>query len=152
MYLWLPARSSDRDTEIYRQVQISTNQNEKLNSTPSEPQPGFNFSLIHFGHFLLRQIGCWDILVICLTVVFKLAVAVFISLNFQTFWPKWLNFFRSFWKNFGIWPKNTQAATLNWQNANNIQVILFGFLNQFTLFSCKWSDITSPKQQNYLVR
>ena len=33
---------------------------------------------------------CWDISVICLTVVSKLATKVFISLYFQTLWPKWL--------------------------------------------------------------
>jgi len=41
------------------------------------------FSLKHFGH--LSQ--------------------VFFSLYFQTFWPKWFNFFRSFQKRFGLWPK-----------------------------------------------
>ena len=40
----------------------------------------------------------WNILVICLTVVLKLAITVFSSLYFQTFWPKWLNFFQSFQK------------------------------------------------------
>ena len=44
--------------------------------------------------------GHWNISVICLTVAWKLAVTVFSSLNFQTFWPKWLNFFRSFHKRF----------------------------------------------------
>jgi len=48
------------------------------------------FLLRHFSHF------CWDILVICLTVVSKLAITMFISLYFQTFWPKWLNFFSHF--------------------------------------------------------
>ena len=45
------------------------------------------------GHFVQ-----WDIWVICLIVVLKLAVTVFISLYFQIFWPKWLNFCRSFQK------------------------------------------------------
>ena len=27
---------------------------------------------------------------------------------FQTFWPKWVNFFRSFQNHFGLWPKNYQ--------------------------------------------
>jgi len=49
-----------------------------------------------FRHFLLRQIGHWNISVICLTVVVKLTVTVFISLCFQTFWPKWLLFFGHF--------------------------------------------------------
>jgi len=35
----------------------------------------------------------------------KLAVTVPIGLCFQTFWSKWLNFFRSFQKCFGLWPK-----------------------------------------------
>jgi len=45
------------------------------------------------GHFVQ-----WDIWVICLIVVLKLAVTVFVSLYFQIFWPKWLNFCRSFQK------------------------------------------------------
>ena len=48
----------------------------------------------------------WDISVICLAVVLEFTVTVFISQYFQTFWPKWLNFFRSFQKHFGLWPKN----------------------------------------------
>jgi len=50
--------------------------------------------------FSLRNLGHRDISVICLTVVWKLAATMFISLYFQTFWPKWLNFFRSFQKTF----------------------------------------------------
>jgi len=42
--------------------------------------------------FLLGHFGHLDVSVICLTVVLKLAEAVFISLYFQTFWPKWVNF------------------------------------------------------------
>jgi len=41
---------------------------------------------------------CWDMSVICLVIVLKLAVAVFISLTFQTLWPNWLNFFGHFKK------------------------------------------------------
>jgi len=43
-------------------------------------------------HWVILVIFYWDISLICLTVVLKLAVAVFISLYFQTFWPKWLTF------------------------------------------------------------
>ena len=46
--------------------------------------------------FLLRPFGHWDISVICLKVVSKFDVTVFISLYFQTFWPKLLNFFGHF--------------------------------------------------------
>ena len=57
----------------------------------------FFFSLKHFGQFLLRHFDHWNISVICLKVVWKLAVTVlFIRRYFQTFWPKWLNFFRLF--------------------------------------------------------
>ena len=35
----------------------------------------------------------WDILVICLITVLKLALTVCTNLPFQTFWPNWLNFF-----------------------------------------------------------
>jgi len=70
------------------------------------------FSLRHFGHFLLRYFGHWNISVICLTVVLKLAVTKFFNLCFQTFWPKWLNFFRSFQNHFGLWPKKTGCMWL----------------------------------------
>jgi len=69
------------------------------------------FLLIQFGHLLVRYFGHWDISVICLTAVSKLAVTVFFSLYFQTFWPKWLNFFRSFQNHFGLWPKIKQLYT-----------------------------------------
>jgi len=65
---------------------------------------------------------CWDISVIFywdklvtetfrsfVSVGFKLVVTVFISLYYQTFWPKWLNFFRSFQKHLGLWPKKKQT-------------------------------------------
>jgi len=42
--------------------------------------------------------------------VLKLAVTVFFSLYFQTFWRKWLNFIRSFQKHFGLWPKKQLAS------------------------------------------
>ena len=48
-------------------------------------KPGFPFSLRHFGH--------------CSVVVSKLVVTIFTNLLFQTLWPNWLNFFRSFEKN-----------------------------------------------------
>ena len=73
------------------------------------------WSLRHFVVFLLRHFGRWDISVICLILVSKLAITVFISLYFQTFWPKWPNFFRSFGKTFRSmtekWPKTTQLQT-----------------------------------------
>ena len=42
----------------------------------------------------------WNISVICLTVVIKLAIKVFFSLYFQTFWPKWISFFSVISKTF----------------------------------------------------
>jgi len=59
-----------------------------------------------FRSFLLRHFGHWNISVVCLTVVLKLTKTVLFCLYFQMFWPKWLNFFRSFQKRFGLWPKN----------------------------------------------
>jgi len=70
-----------------------------------EPGGEFNttfLSLRHFGHFLR------DISVICLTVVWKLTVTVFISLYFQRFWPKWLSFFSVIQKHSGLWPKKNR--------------------------------------------
>ena len=43
-----------------------------------------------FFHF------CWDILVICLTLVLKFAVTALTSLYFRTLWPNWLNFVFNF--------------------------------------------------------
>ena len=63
-------------------------------------------SLKHFGHFLQRHFCHWNVSIIYLTVVSKLPITVFISLYFQTFWPKW-HFFRTFRKRFGLWPKKT---------------------------------------------
>ena len=60
------------------------------------------FSLWHFAHFSLRHFSRWNISVIYLTVVWKLAVTVFISLCYYTFWPKLLNFCRSFQTHFGL--------------------------------------------------
>jgi len=57
-----------------------------------------------FRSFLLRHFGHWNISVICFTVLLKLAISVF-SLYFQTFSPKWLNFFRSLEKRYSLWPK-----------------------------------------------
>jgi len=75
-------------------------------STSCEPLPCTQPVLVSLRHF-----GLWDISVICLTVVLKLAVAAFTSLCFQAFWPKWLNFFRSFQKHFGLWPKKRPKKT-----------------------------------------
>ena len=52
-----------------------------------------------FFRWVISVIFCWDILVtdisvVCLTVVLKFAITVFIRLHFQKFWPKW-SFFRS---------------------------------------------------------
>jgi len=54
------------------------------------------FSLKHFGHLSQSCI--------------KTRRTVFIYLYFQTFWPKWLNFFQSFQKGFGLWPKKRTWA------------------------------------------
>jgi len=54
----------------------------------------------------------WDILVVFLTVVLKLTITVFISLYFQTFWPKWLTFFSHFKRISAYdWKKNSYKLT-----------------------------------------
>jgi len=73
-----------------------------------------------FRSFLLRKFGHWNISVICLTVILKLASTVFFSLCFQTFWPKWLTFFRSFQNHFGLWPKKKTASHMRHQNSSFI--------------------------------
>ena len=62
-----------------------------------------------FRSFLAETFCYWNISIICLTVVLKLALKVFISLHFQTFWLKLLNFS----KRFGLWPRNNQSATVS---------------------------------------
>jgi len=42
------------------------------------------------------------------SVLSKLAITVFISLYFQTFWLNWLNFFQSFQKHFSPWLKKNR--------------------------------------------
>jgi len=54
-----------------------------------------------FWSLFCRDIFVTDISVICLAVVSKLTISVY----FQTFWPKWPNFFWSFQRRFGVWPK-----------------------------------------------
>jgi len=41
------------------------------------------FLLKHFSHFLLRNFGHWNISVICLTVVLKLSITVFLAYIFR---------------------------------------------------------------------
>jgi len=44
-------------------------------------------------------------------------ITVLVSLYFQTFWPKWFNFFRSFQNHFGLWPKKNSFVqnTVDWK-------------------------------------
>jgi len=44
---------------------------------------------------------------------------VFFSLYFQASWPKWLNFFRSFQKRFGLWPNKTTSRLVALSVASN---------------------------------
>ena len=70
------------------------------------PKPGLIFPLKHFGHFLLRHFGHWNISVICLTVVLKLTITVFLAYIFKlSDWNDWNEFFWSFQKHFCLWPK-----------------------------------------------
>ena len=87
-----------------------------LNVLPTCVWICFFFSLKHVGHSLLRHFGLWNISVICVTVVLKLAITVFFSLYFLTFWPKSLDFFRSFQKRFSLWPKSDQKKLI-WMDA-----------------------------------
>ena len=65
---------------------------------------------------LLRNFGLWDILVICITAVSKPTITVFISLYFQTFWPKQLNCFLVNSKTFRSMTKKNLGSNLteNW--------------------------------------
>jgi len=65
-----------------------------------------------------------DISVISPMLVLKLATTVFTSLPFQTLWPNWLNFFRSFKKNFGPWLNKEPIERI----IPNISVLLFATL------------------------
>jgi len=46
------------------------------------------------------------------------------SLYFQTFSPKWLNFFRSFQKRFSLWPKKTACRARLWSRYSNYRLRL----------------------------
>ena len=80
---------------------------------------------IHPVFFFCRDISfifCWDIwslkhfihLSHTVTVVWKLTATVFISLYFQTFWPKWPNFFQFelFQNSFSLYDRNKQPLGL----------------------------------------
>jgi len=82
---------------LVKQVLLAKLRGKRPRGCPT-PRWSCFFSLKHFVHFFLRHFDHWDIPVICLTVVLKLVLKVFISLYFQTFWPKWLNFFGHFKK------------------------------------------------------
>jgi len=65
--------------------------------------PGHGRSRVLRGPQVKKPWRCffhWNISVICLIAVIKLAVTVFICLYFQTFWSKWLNFFSVISKTF----------------------------------------------------
>jgi len=72
----------------------------------------FVFAETFRSFFYWKHFGNWNISVICLTVVSKLAVAVFISLYFQTFWPKWLIFFGHF-KNISVYDQKNRCLKKN---------------------------------------
>ena len=82
-------------------------------------------------HSLNRTAGCcffrWDISPICLTVVSKLAVTVFIRLYYQTFWHKWPNFFGHF--------KNVRSTTEKKQSGceRRLSILLLLVSNLFSL-------------------
>ena len=61
--------------------------------------------------FLLRHFGHWNISVVCLTLVLKLAIAVFLAYVFKHS-DRHDNFFRSFQKRFDLWPKNHRKKTV----------------------------------------
>ena len=65
----------------------------------------------------------WDISVICPRVALKLAVKACIGQYFQTLWTNGLNFFRSFEKKIGPWPKEKPIVISRWSSttANNVQ-------------------------------
>ena len=101
----------------------------------------FSFSET-FRSFLLSNFVYWNISVICFIVVLKLTVAVFISLYFQTFWLKWLNFFWSFQNRFGISPKKKIGKT----NLSAIVYLTHGWsttkvYHSEILKSWIWSDL-----------
>jgi len=54
----------------------------------------------------------WNISVVYLTVALKLTKTLFFSLYFQTFWPKWLNFFSVISKTFRSMTEKKQTWTL----------------------------------------
>jgi len=72
--------------------------------------------------FLLRLFSRF--FAVCLTVVLKLAVAVLISLYFQTFWPKWLVFF--------VISKTFQSMTEKKQNCASVCLFYFYFIADFS--------------------
>ena len=74
----------------------------------------FFFSLKHFGHFQPRHFGHWNISVICLTFVLKLAIKVFFTFSFKHSDRNGFTFFGHF-KNVSVyeetWPKKQAGVT-----------------------------------------
>jgi len=116
-----PMRASplalNRSRHFLNLVQTSGSSTDSIGFAQLWSQKSFDkqapdFAFWVFFRWNMAVIFCWDISVICLTAVLKLAITVFISLDFQTFWPKWLNFFRSFQKHSGLWPEKKQLCNL----------------------------------------
>jgi len=91
------------------------------------------------GIFFRRDISViffWDISVICTTVGLKLAVTLFTSLYF---WPNSLNFFRSFKKNSGLWPKKNLVCGLQCTSVGE------RFVGRFPLSVTPWAkEVVHP--------
>ena len=94
-------------------------------------------SLKHFGHFSLRHFGQWKILVICLTFVSTLTSNSVFSVYFQTFWPKWLNFFGHF-ENVPVYDQKMTEK----KNSCSL-IVLWTFRDQLVILA-KWSVIMLP--------
>ena len=100
--VWQVCQFLQSDVAIYCYSVVADDE-----SLRRQPSADHEHMCTHEPGFFSSVIFCSDISVICLTVVVKLAVTVFISLYFQTFFPKWLNFFPSF-KNISAYDREKQ--------------------------------------------
>jgi len=87
---------------------------------------------------------------------------VFGGLYFQTFWPKWLNFFRSFRKHFGLWPEKSRrwhvgiispqhlSISRCWRNKNtNWRIPVNAQHLPLNCSRCRTRDVLNRKQKKF---
>ena len=74
---------------------------------------------------------------------------MFINLYSQTFWPKWLYFFQSFQKRFGLWLKNDRKKTGSIHNKTAVSTVreVHALLRKTNLHFYSWNGRSKSSLQ-----